>query len=224
MTGGVPLLVDVADRRVVIVGAGPVAAAKAAPLLDAGADVAVVAPDAVPAIGDAARQGRLVWHAREYAQGDLSGAFLAVAATADAAVNAQVAGDAAAQATFCVRTDRADAPAATATRGTASLLATVRRGDLLMAVSTGGRAPAVARHVRRELESAYGPEYGDLVALLADVRAAPAVRRGLQGLDTPARRSAWRSLPLPDILRLLRNGDFPSARELALACLCSSSD
>lgn len=222
MTHGVPLLVDVAGRRVVAVGAGPVAAAKTAPLLEAGADLVVVAPAAVPAIRDAAGTGRLTWHVRDYTGGDLTGAFLAIAATADAAVNARVAADAAAQATFCVRTDRvSDGSGPT---GSAGLLGSVRRGDLLIAVSTGGRAPTVSRYVRRELEVAYGPEYGDLVALLAELRAAPQVRRRLNALDSGARRSAWRSVPVPDILALLRNGDFPSARELALACLCSSSD
>lgn len=221
MSAGVPLLVDVAGRRVVAVGAGPVAAAKIAPLLDAGAALTVVAPDAVEAIREAAGAGRLVWHARAYAPGDLAGAFLVVAATAEGAVNARVAAAAATQATFCVRTDRTapdDAP------GTAALLGTVRHGDFTVAVSTGGRVPAVARHVRAELSARYGPEYGALVELLADLRTAPDVRRRLERLDGGARRAAWRSLPMADILEALRNGDDPSARELALACLCSSSD
>jgi siroheme synthase-like protein len=221
VNAGVPLLVDLAGRRVVAVGAGPVAAAKTAPLLEAGADLVVVAPQAVPAIRAAAAGGRLVWHARGYAAGDLAGAFLVVAATADPAVNARVAADAAAQATFCVRTDReADA----AGPGSAAMLGAVRRGQLTVAVSTGGRAPAVARHVRQELEEAFGAEYGELVALLGEVRDAPATRAHLAGLDPAARRAAWRAVPLPDILDLLRNGDFTSARELAYACLCSSSD
>lgn len=233
MSAGVPLLVDVAGRRVVAVGAGPVAAAKTAPFLDAGAALTVVAPDAVGEIREAAGAGRLVWHARAYAPGDLAGAFLVVAATDEGAVNARVAADAAAQATFCVRTDRPapddqiaphDAGPPDAAPGTAALLGTVRHGDFIVAASTGGRVPAVARHVRAELSARYGPEYGALVELLADLRAAPDVRRRLQRLDSGARRAAWRSLPMADILRLLRNGDDPSARELALACLCSSSD
>ncbi|MEX2619609.1 MAG: NAD(P)-dependent oxidoreductase [Egibacteraceae bacterium] len=227
MSAGVPLAVDVAGRRVVAVGAGPVAAAKTAPLLDAGAALTVVAPDAVGEIREAAGARRLVWHARTYAPGDLAGAFLVVAATAEGAVNARVAADAAAQATFCVRTDRPapDADAASDdAHGTAALLGTVRHGDFMVAVSTGGRVPAVARHVRVDLSARYGPEYGALVELLADLRAAPDVRRRLEHLDGGARRAAWRSLPMADILKALRNGDDPSARELALACLCSSSD
>lgn len=220
--GGIPLLVDLVGRRVVVVGAGPVAAAKAAPLLEAGADLVVVAPDAVAAIRAAADSGELSWLPRGYADGDLDGAFLAVAATADPAVNTRVAADAAARATLCVRAGRVGGqPAAP---GTAALLGTVRRGDLVLAVSTGGRAPAAARHIRGELEAAFGPEYGELVALLADLRDDAGARRCLDDLDGAARRAAWRSLPMADIVDLLRNGDVPSARELALACLCSSSD
>lgn len=222
MTGeGVPLLVDLAGRRVVVVGGGPVAHAKSAPLLDAGAALTVIAPDAVPPIRDAAAAGRLTWHARAYASGDLAGAFLVVAATADRATNERVTADATAQRTFCVRTDHAPG---TASPGTAALAGAVRRGDLTIAVSTAGRAPAVARHLRQELEDAYGPEYGELVRVLGDVREAPEVRSHLDGLDAGGRRAAWRSVPMADILGLLRNGDSQSARELASACLCSFSD
>lgn len=227
MSAGVPLLVDVADRRVVAVGGGPVAAAKTAPFLAAGAALTVVAPEAVGEIREAAAAGRLVWHARAYAPGDLAGAFLVVAATAEGAVNARVAADAAAQATFCVRTDRAapdDRTAPDHVPGTAALLGTVRHGDFVVAASTGGRAPAVARHVRGDLAARYGPEYGALVELLAELREAPDVGERLGHLDSASRRAAWRSLPVADILEALRNGDVPSARELALACLCSSSD
>lgn len=221
MTAAVPLVVDLEGRRVIVVGGGPVAAAKMRPLLDAGADVHVVAPHADDAVREAAGRGRLSWSARPYERGDLGGAFLAVAATADPATNARVAADAAEQATFCVRTDRA---AEGAEKGTAALPGIVRRGELLLAVSTGGRAPAVARHVRSELDAAYGPEYGALVALLGELREAPETRAVLDARGSAARRAAWRSLPMADILSLLRSGDHKSARELALACLSSSSD
>ncbi|HVM15050.1 MAG TPA: NAD(P)-dependent oxidoreductase [Egibacteraceae bacterium] len=220
-TPAVPLLVEVAGRRVVAVGAGAVAEAKLGPLRDAGAEVVVVAPDAVPGIKDDAAAGRLTWHRRSYAAGDLAGALLVLAATADPATNERIAADAAAQQTLCVRTDHApdtDHP------GTAAFLGAVTRGDLLIAVSTRGRAPAVARYLRAELEDTYGPEYGELVALLGDLRRTPQFRNHLDRLDGPRRRAAWRSLPMADILKLLRNGDPQSARELASACLCSSWD
>lgn len=221
VTAGVPLMVNVASRPVVVIGGGPVAAAKTEPLLDAGADVTVVAPDAVDEIRDAAESGRLSWQDRAYAEWDLRGALLAVAATGDADVDDRVVRDADAQSTLCVR---AGTPRPGGRAGSAAFLAAVRRGDLTLAVSTNGRAPALARRMRAELEGAYGPEYGDLVTLLGDVREEPRIRAGLGALDDENRRAAWRALPLADILRVLRTGDFQTARELALACLSSSSD
>ncbi|MGH8898924.1 MAG: precorrin-2 dehydrogenase/sirohydrochlorin ferrochelatase family protein, partial [Egibacteraceae bacterium] len=74
-------------QRVVCVGAGPVAAAKALPLLDAGVDLVVVAPQAVADIQDAAAAQQLVWLRRRYEPGDLDGALLVIAATADRAAD-----------------------------------------------------------------------------------------------------------------------------------------
>lgn len=221
MTAGVPLLLDLAGQRVVLVGGGQVAAGKLASLLDARADVTVIAPEASAGVRAHADAGRVSWQRRPYAAGDLAGALLAVAATADPAVNERVAADAAAAATVCVRTDRAPD---SAQPGTAAFLAAVHRGDLLLAVSTGGRAPSLSRWLRRELEDAYGPEYGALVALLGELRDDPRIQAGLARLDDDGRRAAWRSVPVTDILRLLRSGHSQSARELASACLSSSSD
>lgn len=208
-----PLFVRLAGARVVAVGAGPVAASKVLPLVDEGAEVVVVAPDADPALRDAARDGRLTWRARPWSDGDLDGALLVVAATASAEVNAAVAEAAARRATLCVRVDRAG-------DGTADFAAALRRGALTLAVSTSGRAPALARHLRAELESAYGPEWAAAVDLYAALRADPA----LSGLDDRARRARWRALPHADILALLRSGRAVDAQRLAQACLSSSSD
>ncbi|MGH3666623.1 MAG: precorrin-2 dehydrogenase/sirohydrochlorin ferrochelatase family protein, partial [Egibacteraceae bacterium] len=125
-----------------------------------------------------------------------------------------VAADAAALAILCVRTDRDG-------DGTADVPATVRRGPVTIAVSSG--VPALSRWLRAELDAAYGPELGEAAELLAELRRDPAVHRRLAGLDDAGRRAAWRSIPVPDILRLIRTGDVRSAREAALACLSSSS-
>lgn len=218
MTGSVPLNVFLAGQRVVCVGGGRVAADKALPLIEAGADLVVVAPDVEPAVRREADDGRLAWRARAYSPGDLEGALLVVAATDDAEVNDRVVADAAAAVRLCVRAGAGSAP------GTASFPATVRRGAFTLAVSTDGQSPTVARHVRAELLERYGPEYGELVSLLGEVRHAPAVRRHLDALDPEQRRAAWRAIPLLDILTLLRKGQARSAKELAFACLSSSSD
>jgi precorrin-2 dehydrogenase / sirohydrochlorin ferrochelatase len=213
-TPAAPLLVRLDRQRVVGVGGGAVAAGKLGPLIsDHGAAVEVVAPRL-----DERLEGRVRWHRREYAgPSDLAGALLVLAATDRADVNARVAADAAEQATLCVRSDaQADA--------TAAFPAVVRQGPLTIAVGTDGRSPTVARWLRRELQATYGPEYGQLVALLGELRADPTVTAALDRLPDEGRRAAWRSIPLVDILKLLRTGSVESAKEVAAECLSSFSD
>lgn len=203
--------------RVVCAGAGSVAAAKALPLLDQGADLEMIAPAACPSIAEAAELGRLRWHRRAWRAGDADGALLILAATDHGTVNAQVVADAAARATLCVRVDRDG-------QGSADVLATLRRGPLTLAVSTAGRAPALASYLRAELGERYGPEWGELVTLIAELRQDPAVRQAMDALAPEQRRRRWRALPVTDILPLLRGKRWQAAQEVARACLSSSSD
>ena len=98
-----------------------------------------------------------------YAKDDLAGAFVAIAATGDEEVNRRVAGDAAA---LNVLVNVVDRPALC----TFTVPATVRRGDLTLAVATEGRCPALAGILREELEARYGPEYAGLVSLFGEAR------------------------------------------------------
>lgn len=210
----VALTVHLQGQRVAVIGGGPVAAAKISSLGGSGALVAVTAPEAVDSIRAAAGAGALTWHERGYEPGDLDGAVLVVAATSEGSVNARVAADAAARGTLCVRVDGG---------GTAALAAALRRGPLLLSVSTSGAAPALARRLRRELEDTYGPEYGDLARLLGELRHDPEVLGRLRGMDDPERRARWRAVLDTDILAHVRNGRTDLAREVALDCLSSSS-
>lgn len=178
------------------------AASKALPLLDTGAEVVFIAPNAVADI-------RLVaptWHARPYEPGDLDTTLLAIAATGVPEVDDQVARDASARRIFCVRTDG---------RGTAAFPAVVRRGPLLLAVSTSGQAPALARRIRERLEREYGPEWGEMATLLGEFRTAPEVRTALQGIDQAERRRRWRAaldVLLGEVAKKpMGSGDLPGA-------------
>lgn len=213
---GIPLTVRVAGRRVVCVGGGRVARDKALPLVEAGADLVLVAPEAVPELAAAVEQRCFTWNIRAWEPADLNGAFLVLAATGDPAVNAAVVAAADARATWCVRVD-ADGD------GSADLAAAVRRGPLTIAVSTGGQAPTLARRIRAELEHRYGPEWGELVALYGELRADPEVRAALSLLNDDERRARWRALEADHILRLILTGDRATAIKDAAACLSSPS-
>ena len=127
-----------AGRRVLVVGGGAVALRRAVGLLEAGADVLVVAPEATPALEALAQDGRLRWERRAYASGDLAGAWLVHACTDDPDVNAGVVAEAESAGTWCVRADDA-------TRSPAWTAATGRHGALTFAVLAGGDPRRAAR-------------------------------------------------------------------------------
>jgi uroporphyrin-III C-methyltransferase / precorrin-2 dehydrogenase / sirohydrochlorin ferrochelatase len=126
-----PLALDLAGRRVLVVGGGPVAARKAADLLAAGALVDVVAPYACEDVRELAARGPLTWHERDYADDDVVGAWLVIAAADDPTVNARAARAAEAAGIWSVRADDAATSAA-------HTPAVARAGDVTVAVNAGG--------------------------------------------------------------------------------------
>jgi precorrin-2 dehydrogenase/sirohydrochlorin ferrochelatase len=150
-------------RAAVVVGGGEVAARKVQNLLAAKANVTVIAPQLCDGIVALADEKRIVAHRRPYSTEDLAGAFVAIAATDDEGLNARVAEDAAA---MNVLVNVVDRPALC----TFTVPATVRRGDLTLAIATEGRCPALAEILREELEERYGPEYAELVSLFGEAR------------------------------------------------------
>jgi uroporphyrin-III C-methyltransferase / precorrin-2 dehydrogenase / sirohydrochlorin ferrochelatase len=147
-----PLQLDVAGKRVVVVGGGPVASRRTLPLVDAGAEVHVVAPYLCEPLAELVGAGRVTWSPRDYAAGDLDGAWLAHTATGDPAVDDAVAAAADAQRIWCVRADDA-------ARSAAWTPAVARVGDVLVAVTAGGD-PRRAVRLRNAVQTAL--ETGDL--------------------------------------------------------------
>ncbi len=131
MNAGYPLLLDVAGRRAVVVGGGPVAARRARGLVDAGAEVVLVSPWVCEDVRDLVDARRLEWVTRDYTVGDLDGAWLVHTATGDPATDDLVAAHAAAARTWCVRADDAE-------RSSAWTPAVARSGDVTVAVTAGG--------------------------------------------------------------------------------------
>ncbi len=210
-----PVVLRLRDRRVLVVGGGKVAARKASGLLQAGAHVVVVSPRFAPAFGRLVDTAALTLIERRYAVGDLAGMALVVAATDDREVNAQV---------------RADARRAGVLVGVVdnpresdfTVPAVVRRGDLLLAISTGGQSPALAGHLRRELDLLVPDDWEALVQILGVARA-----RVQTAVDNPVRRQElMKQLITPDLLSTLRNGGGQAAAdqiealiaELAASC------
>jgi len=202
----VNLVVD--GRPCLVVGGGAIARRKVEGLLACGARVRVVAPH----IGQELRMlAGVTFDERPWQPEDLAGVWLVIAATDDPAVNRAVY-DAGSRAGIWV--NGADDPA----NCSFTLPSVVRRGDLQVAVSTGGRSPALARWLRGRFERELGPEYATLLDILATERdGLKAAGRSTEGLD-------WTSALDSDMLDLIRTGDLTSARERLQTCLSSSSD
>jgi siroheme synthase-like protein len=191
------------------VGGGPVGAEKVEKLLDHGAVVRLVAPELTPELEEHVRAGRVGEHRRRaYVPEDLDGCLLAIAATSQDAINRMVWQDAEARGMLV---NVVDVPPLC----NFIVPSIVRRGELALAISTGGASPVVAKHIRRELEVAYGPEWEALVDLLRDVRDELKVRYP----DMPSRRDAVERLMDTDVIRRLAEGDEEGARELAARVL-----
>lgn len=174
-----PLFVRLDGQRVVVVGAGAVAARKVDTLLEYGAHVVVVAPWACESVREHEAAGRIEWLRREYRTGDLEGALLAIVSTDDRSVNEAAHRDACAAGALV---NVVDVPELC----TCIVPSIMRRGQLQVAVSTNGAAPSVARGIRRDLESRFPEWWADYIDLMADVRALVKARvEGPAGVRTP---------------------------------------
>jgi uroporphyrin-III C-methyltransferase/precorrin-2 dehydrogenase/sirohydrochlorin ferrochelatase len=171
-----PLFLKLASRKVLVVGGGPVAAAKVASLLEAGAEIVVVAPEVQPGLTELGAAGKISIARRSFEAADLGGAWLVVAA-ATPDVNRGVAAAAESQRLFVLAVDD---PEAASAYGAGAL----RRGGVTVAVSTDGRAPALAGLLREGLEAVLPDDIEDWAATAQSERA----RWRASGVPMPDRR------------------------------------
>jgi precorrin-2 dehydrogenase / sirohydrochlorin ferrochelatase len=205
---------DVTGRRCVVVGGGREADLRVDALLHANAEVVVVTPSPSPHLTTLAADGGIELRSRGYAVGDLAGAFLAYVTREDDTPVAAVWRDAEATGVLLSTLDD------TARCHFASP-AVVRRGDLAITVATAGRAPALAKRLRQQLEADLGDELADLVDLLEEVRSVALPRT--VAFDVWSSRWTHALADLEGLRALLRDGDRDAARERVLAVLEGSA-
>jgi precorrin-2 dehydrogenase/sirohydrochlorin ferrochelatase len=141
-----PLFLQLKDRDVLLVGAGAVAAQKIKALLACDARIHVVAPKAHPTIRTLAKQGRIQWSARPYKTADLKNAALVIAATDRLALQQRISRE-------CRRRHLLLNSAKAPTLGNFYSGAIVNHGTVQIAISTGGASPALAKRLRRKIET-----------------------------------------------------------------------
>jgi len=210
-----PVALDIRGQRCVVVGGGEIATHKARGLLEHGARVTIISPDLSPELEALAGEGRVEVVRRTYRPGDLAGAFLVVSATDDRSVNEIVAEEAFSAGTLVNCVD--DPP-----RCNFIYMSMVRRGPLCISITTDGLSPAMAKHLRRQLSSSFGPEHGLLVQVLGELRREIMERHPDLSLEERARifEVLLGSDPLGDLAR----GDVGAVRRRAWALVEEAVD
>jgi precorrin-2 dehydrogenase/sirohydrochlorin ferrochelatase len=191
-----PVFLDLKNRKCVVVGGGRVAERKIQNLRKAGAAVTVVSPRLTPALERLKETKGIEHRRRAYRTGDLKTAFLAVAATDHRPTNEKVFREASARR---IPVNAVDDPV----HCTFIVPAVISRGDILIAISTGGRSPALAKALRKKLEREVGGEYASLLKLIG------AVRKSILplGWGPLKNQKIYRRLLQEDVLDLLRRGN-----------------
>lgn len=197
--GYYPIFVEMKDRPCVVVGGGVVAERKVETLLKAGAAVTVISPSLIRPLQSRVAAGNVRYIEREYRPGDLVGYEMAFVATDDKKVNPVVAQEARERGVWI---NAADDPS----HCDFILPSVLQRGDLVVAVATGGSSPALSRAIREELESYFTKDYAELTEVAAEVR------RELSQRSVSPGAKAWRQALGKGYRQLIAEGKREQAK------------
>lgn len=198
-----PVYLNLKGKQVVVIGGGEVAERKVESLLGTDASIVVISPEATERLSSLANDGRINLRLRPYKVGDCAGAAIVLSATADAELNRRVFEEGTAAGALV---NTADQPALC----DFIMPAVVRRGDIAIAISTGGTSPGLAARLRQRISRMIGPEYALLAELLSQSR--PEIRRRIQSEE--ARKALHYKILDSDIMNLLKHNDTAGARRL----------
>jgi precorrin-2 dehydrogenase/sirohydrochlorin ferrochelatase len=158
-----PIMIDLSGKKAVVIGGGMVAQRKVETLLEYGAEVHLISRELTPLLEDYVGDGRVRLVGRELEGSEFEGASIAIIATNDPHMNRRAAGIARERGVFVNVVDQpSDCDFI--------VPSILRRGDLIIAVSTSGRSPALAKRIRERLASQFGDEYGDFLRLMGHIR------------------------------------------------------
>jgi len=203
MPGYYPVMMDLNGRDCVVIGGGEVAARKVEMLINCGANVTVVAPELEKSLQELVFSHKVKHIKADYQNGHLNGACLVIASTDDTAVNRAVY-DAAAAAGIPVNV--VDVPELCSF----IVPAVVERGDLILAVSTSGKSPAMAKRIRKELQKQFGDEYAVTLRLMGEVRRILMEREP----DLDKRMRILADIANSDLMDRIKAGEKVEAEEL----------
>jgi precorrin-2 dehydrogenase/sirohydrochlorin ferrochelatase len=201
-----PVYLDLTDKLCLVIGGGTIAEDKIDKLKGFGAKISVISPDLTPSLEASAARGELEWHPREYRKGDLHGVFLGIAATNRREVNESIFREAMELGVLMNVVDKPDQ---------CSFIApsVVKRGEVTLAISTGGASPALARKLREELSACPTLEWADLADVLAEAR--KEVKDQRVAID----RQRWQCAMTPELLQLVQSSRDEEALDTLLSNL-----
>jgi len=188
---------DLSKRRCVVIGGGGEAERKVKDLLDCEAMVVLISPEATDLLQEWAKEGQISWWERAYQPGDLKGAFLVIVSETNPVATEPIWQEAQAERVLINAMD--DVAHCSFVAGSV-----VRRGPLVLSISTSGQAPALSVRLRQRLEQLFDPSYAGFVELLGRLREPMAVCYP----DFEERRRLWYALVDADLLDLLRRDDL----------------
>ena len=194
-----PISLDVKNKRCLVVGGGIVATRKVRSLLECGAIVVVVSPDLCDEMQTL--QPQIEYSKRQFHSEDCAGCLLIFACTNVREVNQEIAKAAQNLGIWCNVADDSS-------RSDFQSAATIRRGEISVAVATNGGSPALSKHLKARIESVIGPEYAQLLSLMSERRA-----RIEYSNEQAERANKWRAILGSDVLELLRAGETERATQ-----------
>jgi precorrin-2 dehydrogenase/sirohydrochlorin ferrochelatase len=197
-----PAFLDIHGRKCVVIGGGNVAERKVESMTRCGGVVTVISPDLTPGLAERVRRNEIQYISERFREEHLAGAYLIIAATDDMEVNTRASAEANRRK---IPINVVDVP----DQCTFIVPSILERGDLVVAVSTSGASPAAAGFIRRELESYFGPEYGEFLELMKKLR--ERVKREVDDFDE--RGEIFKRLVRSDILKHLKNDDMDKVNE-----------
>ncbi len=189
-----PVMLNLKNRKVLFVGGGWETEHKVRGLLEAGANLTLLSPYPHTELEKLEQDGKIVWLRRSFEANDLTGVWLVMAHTKDKADNVAVYAEAEARGILCNSVDDPE-------RCSLILPSVVRRGDLIIAISTSGTAPALGVRIKQRLNLEYGEEYAEFLAILRSMRSS--ITAGFASFDL--RKKLWYDLMDSNTLQLVKD-------------------
>ena len=203
-----PVLINLKDKKCIVIGGGKVAERKVNSLLASEAIVKVVSPSLTEGLYKLLKEDKINYVDREYKKGDLKGAYLAIGATSSSEINRMIYREGR---EVAIMVNIVDNPKLC----DFIVPAVIRRGPLSITVSTGGKCPALARKIKKDISEIYGEEYGALTYLIGNFRE----RLKKEVLLEEDRKKILQKFLDYDISGLLKKGREKEVKKIMDKCL-----